>query len=189
MKKILILCLLFVCLQAFPQQKITPGANSIGFIGTLSTLAEYFTEYDLFVNPGVGIGFRYHASDFLLLEFVLCGGFQIIKYSDEPENRALHLGGGMGVFYWINTANDFSLFLGPQVDAFFHAESEYPTKNIRIIGSFLCGAQYSFSKHFAVFGRVGLGVEFFQKTDAGDETDFFTYIRIVTPSIGFAFYL
>lgn len=136
---------------------------------------------DLNVNPGMGIGFHYHPFDFLMLETLVYVSYDVLN--NTAGEHYLQTKVGLGVFYWRNMDNSFSIFFGPKAFLYgiYGAADFSEIVRRQIAGMF--GLQYCFSKHFAVFGDFGLGVYW-----VADGYDYW-YFKVMLPEIGFVFYL
>jgi hypothetical protein len=189
MKRTALFMALCISIPVFGET-IAPEAGRVGFTGNITSIGQYnLNTGATYVNPGVGMGFRWHITNFLLTEVLPVlstdrshpqGGSEITRYA---------LGGGLGIYYWINLADDFSIFFGPQTTIYVNLESDESRRILIGTSNILFGAQYSFSKHFAVFGTFGAGVYSENNTDtSANTTDFKGYYNVLFPSFGFVFY-
>ena len=97
MKKMLVFAMLCLCIGAFAQESYAPSAGSLGLSARMAVLNDFLPglDYDLFRNPGVGVGIRYHIADRLMLELILSGGYIIENNATSSDEDYITVGGGL----------------------------------------------------------------------------------------------
>ena len=191
MKMFLVICLALVCASGFSEEKGAPAAGAFGFTGTIQTgtdADEVTPGTNLFFNPRVGIGFHYHLLSALMLEWRAYLSYDDFQLSTGPT-QYLQGGGAAGIYYWVNVDDDFSLFVGPQLAAYINDLLHFDTRSISHTQlAVYFGLQYSFSRHFAVFGDFGCGL-YDISDNSGASWQGLMYFKVILPEIGFVFYL
>jgi hypothetical protein len=190
MKRIVILVLLCVCVGTFAEENVAPAAGSFGLSARIAVLNDFLLgrDYDLFRNPGVGVGLRYHVLDRLMLELILSGGYMIGNNALSPDSNYVSLGGGLGGYYWIPSTSNLSKYIGLQQLIYVYAEEQTEAITIQVQSSLQFGMQYNFNSNFAVFGNFGVGVGFFGVSDASGDHDSRTSFQIMPATVGIVFY-
>jgi hypothetical protein len=186
MKILPVIGLFLVCISGFSEDRVVPGAGSFGFIGVIQTIADsdaVTPGTSLSVNPRMGIGFHYH----ILQSFVLETQIYVSYGSFRGDGDALQTKLGVGAFYWLNLDDSFSIYFGPQIATYNNDVLDTSHSVTHSEASVLVGLQYSFSKHFAVFGDFGFG--FYDISDlTGPSWQEYRYFKVIVPAIGFVFY-
>jgi hypothetical protein len=190
MKRTLIFVLLCVCIGAFSEENVAPAAGSFGLSARIAVLNDFLSgyEFDLFRNPGVGVGLRYHAFDRLMLEMILSGGYISENNASASDSSYVTLGGGLGVYYWIPSKSNLSTYVGFQPLLYVYAEEQTDALTIQAVASLQFGMQYNFNSNFAVFGNFGLGGGLFGETDASGDHDSRSFVQVMPPTVGVVFY-
>ncbi len=191
MKKIVVLVLLCVCVGAFAEENVSPTAGSFGLSARIAVLNDFLAgeEWDLFKNPGTGIGLRYHAFDRLLLEMILSGGYLFEENETDPDYNYITLGLGCGVYYWMPSTGNLSKYIGLQVLANGYGAFGEPSTFYHIIAAAQFGMQYNFNKNLAIFGNFGIGGGNASHGLSGGGQDDRYYIHFMPPQVGIVFYL
>lgn len=190
MKKILVVVMLCLCLSAFAEDNAAPSAGSFGLSARMAVLNDFLPgmDVDLFRNPGVGVGIRYHVADKFMMELILSGGYIMENNATPPDKDYLTIGGGFGAYYWMRPSGSLSTFIGIQVLVYLYDDLDTPVRNIQQVGALQLGMQYNFSKNLAVFGIFGAGGGVVDERNASDETDARYHIQILPPQVGVVFY-
>lgn len=191
MTKILILARLCACVSGFAQENKAPAAGSFGLSARISALNDYLAAYelDLFRNPGVGPGLRYHLLDKLMLECILSGGYLRENNAASTDRDFLAAGGGLGVYYRMPAVGALSRYIGLQQLMYVYDQQDSESMLISVLGALQSGLQYNFNRNIAVFGNFGAGVELFGDTNSSGEHDSRTYFQTMPPQLGIVFYL
>jgi hypothetical protein len=187
MRMFTIVCLVLVCAAGFSEERVVPTAGSFGFVGVLQTLTDsdaVTPGTNLSVNRRMGIGFHYHIFRSFMLEWLTDLSYD----SFRGDGDSLQVGAALSAFYWLNLDDAFSIYFGPQISSYNNNVLDTSNSISHVEAAALFGLQYSFSKHFAVFGDFGLG--FYVISDlTGASWKEYRYFKVVLPEIGFVFYL
>jgi len=189
MKRCLVIVFCLLGFAGFAQESAAPVGGSFGLTGVLQTLTDIYSEQEQYMNPGVGIGLRWHMVDVLMIEALAYFNRYTIDVSGGSDDERYMAGLGLGCFLWFNTSSDFSVFIGPRVKYFQDASKTNYDQLKRYDFEIILGTQYDFSRHFAAYANIGAGfVMITYESDIAVEYTK-TNLKLIAPSIGFVFYL
>jgi hypothetical protein len=187
---VLVICLAIVCVNGFSEESVAPHAGTFGFLGVIQTPTDsdsWLPANDLKVDPGMGIGFRYHPLNFLMIETLAYASYDVL--SNTAGEHFLQVKVAVGAFYWWNLDQSFSIFFGPGVYMYgIWGAADY-SQIVRRQFSGLFGLQYCLSKHFAVSCDFGLGAYWVAVNPATGPSGDDWYFKAVLPEVGLVFYL
>lgn len=200
MKKYIFLwvILTFLSSQIFAGKKSNaPTKGDFGITASFAGMTLYSEGSIESSFTGFWIGFVYHISDSLALKpaFMINVGK---KDHDDNDNTLDYeetynaFGAALGVFYYLNPANDLSLYMGPEVKMIFDSskvdgDKKGATQSTSILVR--VGAQYMLSKQFGFFADFGLGLKLVKNEDLQDnDTDTYTTFATEKAFVGAVFY-